>query len=137
MKNSFGARGVDPNSVRQKTLRCKEQGLVFDAAEDKCRNKKVGGRKSSGPTVSELRAACKLRGLVLDAATKDCRPRATRPRASGPTQKEIRAMCKQEGLVFDRETKRCRPSKYGNRFGCDDGYTEGCWEYNGPPCVGC
>lgn len=120
----FGARPTNPDSVRQKTLKCKEQGLVFDAVEDKCHESRRGGRVSSGPSVAQLRAACKAQGLVLDMDSKKCREsrrgaglaeartaRAMKQALSGPTQKDMMAMCKAQGLVFDRDTKQCRARK--------------------------
>jgi hypothetical protein len=125
----FGARGrvVDPSSMRQLMLACKEKGLVLDKDTKMCRESKKGAKRSAGPTLAELRAACKSQGLVLDMDTKACRESrrgaglvearvaAAQKRAMSfeKTQKEMMAECKAQGLVFDRETKQCRPSKKG------------------------
>ena len=118
MMTNFGA--INPNSLRQKILGCRSKGLVFDAIQDGCRPKRYGGgrgvRRSSGPTVAEIRAACKAQGLVYDRETKKCREdrrgmaRRAR-RSSGTTVAGIRSACKAQGLVYDRETKKCREDR--------------------------
>jgi hypothetical protein len=125
----FGARGraVNPDSMRQLMLACKEKGLVLDKDSKLCRESKKGAKRSVGPTLAELRAACKEKGLVLDKDTTACRESkkgaglvearvaAAQKRAMSfeKTQKEMMAECRAQGLVFDRETKQCRPSKKG------------------------
>jgi hypothetical protein len=75
-----GGRGVDPNSVRQLTLKCKGEGKVYDKATGECRDKKRPGRKNVGPLLKDLMADCKARGKVLDRATKECRDKKPRGR---------------------------------------------------------
>jgi len=89
--NFFGARGraADPMSDRQRAMRCKERGLVWDKETKKCRESRRGAgldraraaraaNRGSGMTVAQLRAECKARGLTLDKDTKQCRERARR-----------------------------------------------------------
>jgi hypothetical protein len=119
-----GGRGVDPNSVRQLTLKCKGEGKVYDKATGECRDKKRPGRKNVGPLLKDLMADCKARGKVLDRATKECRDkkprgnleaaraaRAAKLALAGPLMKDLMADCKARGKVFDRATKECREKK--------------------------
>lgn len=100
----FGApgRSVDPTSVRQLTLRCKEQGKVYDKETGECREKKPRGgnlvaartaraakRAVAGPTQADLKAACKARGMVFDLALKDCREKKARGRKAGSSALEL------------------------------------------------
>jgi len=74
--NMFGApgRAVNPDSMRQLMLACKEKGLVLDKDSKLCRESKKGAKRSDGPTQKEMMAECRAQGLVFDRETKQCRP---------------------------------------------------------------
>ena len=132
-ENFFGVREVDPFSMRQKMLKCKAQGLVFDAVEDKCRPKRTGGRKSVGPSVASLRAACKAQGLVLDMDSKQCRGSRRGVREVDPfSMRQKMLKCKNQGLVFDAVEDKCRPKRTGGRkSGLEAAYARGSLFFGG------